>query len=78
VRATSEPGNLAYQEANRQAGRYIGEIRIQLGYRDEQGPLCGWLHVDPETLTEHAGNAGWQFEVLVQEGTGDYLARLRK
>ena len=78
VRATSEPGNLAYHEANRQAGRYIGEIRIQLGYQGEQGPLCGWLHVDPETLTEHAGNAGWQCEVLVREETGDYLARLTK
>jgi len=78
VRATSEPGNLAYQEANRQAGRYIGEIRIQLGYQGEQGPLCGWLHVDPETLTEHAEKAGWQCEVLVQEETGNYLARLTK
>jgi len=35
VRVTSDPLHLAYQEANRVAGRYIGEIRLQFEFRGE-------------------------------------------
>ncbi|MHC4415711.1 MAG: class I SAM-dependent methyltransferase [Planctomycetota bacterium] len=76
VRTTSDPKNLAYHEANRRAGRYIGEIRLQFEYRGRQGPYCGWLHVDAGTLKEHAAKAGWRCEVIIEEANGDYLARL--
>jgi SAM-dependent methyltransferase len=78
VRGTADPGNLAYQEANRRAGRYVGEIRLQLEYQGEKGPYCGWLHVDATTLKGHAGEAGWKCDVVVEQGGGDYLARLTK
>jgi SAM-dependent methyltransferase len=76
VRATDDPGNLAYHEANRRAGRYIGEIRLQSEYRGRAGPFYRWLHVDATTLREHAAGAGWKGEVIRQEDNGDYLARL--
>jgi len=76
VRATNDPGNLAYHEANRRAGRYIGEIRLQSEYRGRAGPSYRWLHVDAATLTEHAAAARWTCEVILQEDNGDYLARL--
>ena len=76
VRVTSDPLHLAYQEANRVAGRYIGEIRLQFEFRGELGPGCGWLHVDPETLQRHATAAGWQYELLREEENGDHLSRL--
>lgn len=78
VRLTDDPGNLAYHDANRQAGRYFGEIRLQSEFDGQKGPYCGWLHVDPGTLTEHAEAAGWRCEVLHQEDCGDYLARLTR
>jgi SAM-dependent methyltransferase len=59
VRCTSNPIHLAYQEANRQAYRYFGEIRLQFEYEGQKGPLWGWLHIDPETLTDHALKTGW-------------------
>jgi SAM-dependent methyltransferase len=78
VRQTEDPKNLAYHESARRAGRYIGEIRLQMEYEGEVGPYCGWLHVDPQTLRERAGPVGWRCEtILVQEG-GDYLARLTR
>jgi hypothetical protein len=49
---------LAYHEANQQAGRYFGEVRLQTGFRGKKGPPCGWLHVDTETLQERATFAG--------------------
>jgi SAM-dependent methyltransferase len=76
VRVTDNPRHLAYQEANRQAGRYIGEIRVQFEFQGKKGPQCGWLHVDAETVKEHAESAGWRCEVVVQEKSGDYLSRL--
>jgi SAM-dependent methyltransferase len=76
VRATDDPRHLAYHEANRKAGRYIGEIRMRIGFEGREGPSYGWLQVDAETLAEHAGEAGWRCEILYREGNGNYLARL--
>jgi SAM-dependent methyltransferase len=76
VRKTDEPAHLAYHEANRRAGRYIGEIRVQVEFQGKVGPTFGWLHVDPETLAEHARRAGWAFELIREEAGGDFLARL--
>ncbi len=76
VRVTSDRKNLAYHEANRRAGRYIGEIRLQSEYQGKTGPCYGWLHVDAETLKTHAVDAAWKCEVILEENSGDYLARL--
>jgi SAM-dependent methyltransferase len=73
-----DPVHLAYLEANRQAGRYYGEMRMWFEYKDRRGPLCGWLHVDPETMAEHAERAGWMCEIVHQAQNGDYLARLTR
>jgi SAM-dependent methyltransferase len=76
VRDTDNPSDLAYQDANRQAGRYIGEIRLQFRFRGHKGPFCGWLQVDAETLNEHAEMAGWRCELVHREESGDHLSRL--
>ena len=78
VRATDDPANLAYHKANQNAGRYIGEVRLQFEFQGQKGPFCGWLHVDAKTLREHSESAGWQCEVVHQGASGDYLARLTK
>jgi SAM-dependent methyltransferase len=76
VRVTQEPLNLAYHEANRRARRYPGEIRLHNEFRGTKGPRYGWLHVDPDTLQEHAEASAWTCEVITTEKSGDYLARL--
>ncbi|MBN2084622.1 MAG: methyltransferase domain-containing protein [Anaerolineales bacterium] len=76
VRRTDDPKHRAYQEANRRAGRYFGEIRMQFEYKGVRGPLFGWLHVDAETLADHAGPAGWECRIIRQQEDGNYLAQL--
>jgi len=76
VRVTTDPVHLAYHEFNRNAGRYIGEIRMQFEYKGRGGPLFSWLHVDAETLNEHAQEAGWSCRIIRREENGDYLAQL--
>lgn len=78
VEQTDDPGNLAYHDANRQAGRYIGETRLQFEYRGRTGPYCGWLHVDPITLAEQAEQEGWKCEVACEQEGGDFLACLTR
>ena len=51
---------------------------MQFEYKGRKGPLFGWLHVDSETLTEHAAETDWFCEVVRWEESGDYLARLTR
>jgi SAM-dependent methyltransferase len=76
VSRTDDPRNLAYQEANRQQGRYVGETRIQIEFQEKRGPFCGWLHADASTLARHAEGAGWGCETVLDLPSGEYLARL--
>jgi len=78
VRCTTNPVHLAYHESNRQASRYIGEIRMHFEYKGLKGPIHSWLHVDSETLAHHSSKAGWLCEILSPEEHGNYLARLTK
>lgn len=78
VEGTNDPATLAYHETNRKAGRYIGEVRVQLEHAEEKGPPCGWLHIDSETLTERARAHGFECEVLARNEGPDYLARLAR
>jgi SAM-dependent methyltransferase len=78
VGATTDPVHVAYHEANRRAGRYIGEIRMQFEFKGLAGPFCGWLQVDAGTLAAEAGRLGWRCEVTGRGAHGDYLARLTR
>lgn len=78
VRITDNPRHLAYHEFTHRVGRYIGEIRMYLEYKGIKGPMIGYLHVDAETLAEHAAAAGWSCEILFEGDEGNYLARLTR
>jgi SAM-dependent methyltransferase len=78
VSKVGNPRDIAYYEANRRAGRYLGEYRYYMEYKGERSPIMSFLHVDPATLASHAAQAGWSFENLLQEKDGNYAARLVK
>jgi SAM-dependent methyltransferase len=76
VRRTSNPTHLAYQEANRRNGRLAGQMRFWIEYRGRRGEPFDWLHLDFDTLREHAQRHGWVAEKIAEEESGHYLARL--
>ena len=78
LRRTDEPVPLAYQEANRNAGRYFGELRLQTEYKGRKWPVWRFLRLDPETLGFHASKAGWSCQVVMEEEAGNYLGRLAR
>jgi SAM-dependent methyltransferase len=76
VSRSKEPVNLEYHARNRRAGRYIGEITMHFEFRNNVGPFIRWLHIDHDTLEEHAREAGWSCKIIVENENGEYLARL--
>ena len=76
VRCTNIPIHIAYQEANKKAGRYIGELKIQFEYKGKKGPFFKLLHVDSETLINHAFKKSWRCKIIQEEKDGNYLAQL--
>jgi hypothetical protein len=78
VRVADNPTQWAYHEANRKAGRYVGENRVQFNFQGKSGPNCCWLYVDPDTLKERAEAASWRCDVILEEEDGNYLAKLTK
>ena len=76
VRQTDEQLHLKYHRSNKQAGRYIGEVRLQFEFKGEKGPFFGWLHIDSQTLQELAAIRKWRTEIIYQSEDGEYLARL--
>jgi SAM-dependent methyltransferase len=76
VRQTGDQIHLKYHQSNRNAGRYIGEVRMQFEYKGEKGPFFGWLHIDPQTLQKLAAMRYWNSEIIFQGENGEYLARL--
>jgi SAM-dependent methyltransferase len=76
VSKSTDAKNIAYHKANRRSGRYIGETRFQMEFQGTKGPFCSWLHIDSKTLAEKASRAGWNCEIILEQESGDYLARL--
>ena len=76
VRQTDDSSHLKYHQANKNKGRHIGEVLMQIEYKGERGPFFGWLHIDPQTLEKRSAMKNWETEILYQEKNGEYLARL--
>lgn len=55
---------------------YYGEIMYQMHYKGQSGARYPWLYLDPATLVLYAEQAGYQCEILRQESTHNYSARL--
>jgi SAM-dependent methyltransferase len=77
VRATDDPGHLAYQARNRERGRMTGQIRIRVRYRELATPWFDYLMVSRDELRDLSERAGWKVaRILESEDT--YVAVLEK
>ncbi len=76
LRRTGRAQSAATVAARQRDGRYFGESDLQLEYKGRRGTPFSQLYVDAETLTKQARQAGWTCELVEQETTGRYLARL--
>jgi hypothetical protein len=57
---------------------YYGEVRFQMYYKNEKGPVFDWLYIDFNTLSAYAAEENLNCELIVEGEHYDYLARLTK
>lgn len=62
----------------RQDGRYIGEVQLQLSYRGERSEPFPVLYADPEMLRACAEAAGLRARVVAHDEEGAYLAEVTR
>jgi len=55
---------------------YFGELKFYYEYKGIIDEQFEWLYIDQKKLTEVAGSAGWNCQIIFEDETGAYLARL--
>ena len=66
-----------YEDAPMPAEHYYGEITCQYGYKRRKTEPFSWLYVDWNTLSRIAEEEGWKSELLFEDDSDQYLARLK-
>jgi SAM-dependent methyltransferase len=73
----TKPGEQAALRRRRRAGRYGGEVRFRIAYKETIGPPLSWLFLDPDRLRTLARRGGWAAQILFEDAaTGEFTARL--
>ena len=55
---------------------YFGEVSFRYEYKSVKGNWFKWIYVDQKTLTDLAKAAGWLAEIIFEDDSDQYLARL--
>ncbi len=76
VTRTRQGRHFEYHQKNTDNGRYPGEIRIRVEYKDLISEWFAWLHVAPEMLKEMAAATGWELKEAHGYFDNDYAAVL--
>lgn len=73
-----DSSDIAYLYDELPIDHYYGEVRYQYEYQGRRGEWFPWLYVDTDTLLSVATERGWYGQIVYQEDTGQYLARLHR
>lgn len=57
---------------------YYGEIKCRYEYKKQKTDWFTWLYIDPATLALIATDEGFRTEILFEDGSDQYLARLSR
>jgi predicted RNA methylase len=69
--------NLEYQKNIEKMGRYRGEVQFKFRYKNTEGSLLKWLHVDFGILTEIADQNNMLCELVHNDDSGNFLVQLQ-
>jgi len=65
-----------YQEVAFPISGYYGEVSFRYEYKSQKGNWFKWIYVDQKTLKDVASQKGWQTEIIFEDESDQYLARL--
>ncbi len=66
-----------YENTEIPMDKYYGEISYKYRYKGVMGDEFRWLYVDQQTLTDVAIATGWICQIIFEDETDAYLARLQ-
>lgn len=66
-----------YDEIPLPTDKYYGEIAFRYEYKGQLGDWFKWLYVDAGLLRKIAVEAGWQMELLFEDGMDQFLVKLK-
>jgi SAM-dependent methyltransferase len=72
-----DPASVAYREAKRASGRYVGEVGLRLRYGSYVTPYWSLLNLPPEDVPTLVEGTGWVVEQQIVGGF-DHAMRLRR
>ena len=65
-----------YQEVAFPLNGYYGEVSFRYEYKSVKGNWFKWIYVDQKTLVDVAKEQGWHTEIIFEDDSDQYLARL--
>lgn len=65
-----------YQEVPFPLNGYYGEVSFRYEYKSQKGNWFKWIYVDQKTLMDVASQQGWHTEIIFEDDSDQYLARL--
>ncbi len=65
-----------YQEVAFPLNGYYGEVSFRYEYKSVKGNWFKWIYVDQSTLRDLGTKHGWKTEVIFEDDSDQYLARL--
>ncbi|NJN27310.1 MAG: methyltransferase domain-containing protein [Cyclobacteriaceae bacterium] len=66
-----------YEETEKPTNQYYGEVTYRYAYKHKLGPPFQWIYLDQDTLREIANENGWFCQVIFEDESEAYLARLQ-
>lgn len=66
-----------YEDNPLPMNKYFGELSYQYEYKGVLGNSFNWLYIDTNKLTEIANSTGWICQIIYEDETDAYLARLQ-
>ncbi|MCK5702220.1 MAG: class I SAM-dependent methyltransferase [Cyclobacteriaceae bacterium] len=67
-----------YEDRPLPENAYFGELSYRYQYKNKFGDPFNWLFIDREKLVDIANSVGWSCQIIYEDETGAYLARLQK
>jgi len=66
-----------YEDSEYPENKYFGELNFHYEYKGALGDPFDWLYIDPSTLIKVTKSVGWNCQVLFEDETQAFLARLQ-
>lgn len=65
-----------YEDGVPESGAYYGTVQCRYEYREQFTSWFSWLYIDRDQLKLIAAEQGWETEILAEDDSDQYLARL--